>query len=572
MKKIHAFRSFPILLSAMTLAFLPGVASALTVKSFYPANGAVGQCLDTPLRMVLSGKAVMNWGGSIRIRNVATNAVVATWTLDSNPGDPQTTAVNTTWPWQDSVGYMKRMVWPVVLDSIPSYLAEIRVPTHLLRANTEYQVEVDAGVLKGSDGSSFPGVAAGAWKFTTGSAPVPKSTIVVASDNSGDVCSIQEGLDLVSTSSKTTVQVLVRSGYYREMFTAGGKNHLELYGAGVDSTIVRYFDNNNLNPGSSTRALAVLGGNSISIRAISIVNTVNTTGGQAEALYLSKGDSAVVSDVFLHGFQDTWLNSGGTAYVQNSTIEGSTDFVWGYNPTFFKKCKLVYDNAGSVNVQPRNDSLHHGYVFDSCSIRPKASGYSGCAFARNLGYTHPEVMFLHTTLYDPSIFAADPWTISGTGVSVDRLCEYESVDSTGKIVSITNAQRKIQQCSADSASKHESPAFVLGWTPSVPSLSSVLALTARASTTGIAMTGPPASVAGPRARLLAPSGSESRLELLDPGYATVREILPDGSTREIFHGKAPCVVGWTSRGSGLSWIEVVQPQGRSVLAANGLRR
>ena len=277
------FRAARILPLAAALTGLAQTVSALSIKSFYPANGATGQCLDTPLRMVLSGNAVLNWNGSVRIRNAATNSVVKTWAVTSNPGDPQTvTTAGANWPWKDSVGVTYRNVWPVVLDSIPEYLAEVRVPQHLLQPNTQYQVELDAGMLKGSDGSAFSGVAAGAWKFTTKASPAANSQVVVAQDNSGDVCSVQGGLDLVPSGSKTAVQVLVKPGYYREMLAAKNKNNLRLYGAGVGKTFIRYMNCNNLNTtGSSDRNLALLGGNGMQIRAMSIINTVSVTGGQA---------------------------------------------------------------------------------------------------------------------------------------------------------------------------------------------------------------------------------------------------------------------------------------------------
>ncbi|MEN9355417.1 MAG: hypothetical protein RL318_2742 [Fibrobacterota bacterium] len=550
---------------AVLALFLSGAGSAgaLELKSLVPAKGAKGQCLDTPLRMVLSGKPVLNWNGSVRIRNLGTNAVVHTWAVTSNPGDPQTnTAVGGSWPWKDSVGTTKRNVWPVVVDSLPEYLAEVRVPQHLLLPNTQYQVEVDGGVLKGADGSAFAGVAAGAWTFTTGTKPASKSQVVVAEDNSGDVCSVQGGLDLVPSNSKTPVQVLVKPGYYREMVAAKGKNNLRLYGAGVSKTFLRYMNCNNLNTtGSSDRNLALLGGSGMHLRGMSIVNTVSVTGGQAEALYL-QGDSIVVADVFLHSFQDTWLNTGGRVYVQDATIEGSVDFIWGYSPVFFKRTSLVMNRTGAVVVQPRNTTTH-GYVFDSCILSANATGYSGSHFARDAGasYAQGEVMFLHTTIRNGSFLAAAPWTINSTTDSSKlRFCEYQSRDQNGNLIAITNAQRKRLQCSADSASKHASPVFVLdGWTPSVPSLASVLALFG--GTTGLREV-PSAKVAA--ARMVRTSvGME--LDIPGAGLATVREILPNGSAHVLFQCMAPCRERVESRSHTPAWLEIVQPAGRQVI-------
>jgi pectin methylesterase-like acyl-CoA thioesterase len=554
----HAFR---IPVAALALGLVTG-GWALSVKSLYPANGATGQCLDTPLRMVLSGKAVQNWGGSVHIRNMATNAIVKTWTITSDPGDPNTTSVGASWPWTDSVGNTLRNIWPVVIDSVPEQLAEIRIPQHLLLPSTKYQVDVDAGVLKGSDGTAFSGVAAGSWSFTTGAKPSSKSTVVVAQDNSGDVCSIQAGIDLVPSSSATAVQVLVRPGYYREMLAAKNKNNLRLYGSGEGKTFVRYLNNNNLNTtGSSVRNLALLGGNGMQIRAMSITNTTAVTGGQAEALYL-QGDTVSVADIFLHSFQDTWLNTGGRVYVQDSRIEGSVDFIWGYNPVFFKRCSLVVNRTGGVVVQPRNTSTH-GYVFDSCQLSSSTSGFTGCHFARDAGasYASGEVMFLHTTIVNGTFLASSPWTINATTDSTQlRFCEYQSRDQNGTLISITDAQRKRLQCASDSATQHAKPSFVLsGWTPTLPTLASVVALAG--GTTAI---DPTAAPRASEARLIR-DGNRLQLEIDAPGPAVVRQIRADGTSHALFRCAAPCREALDLRSPTTSWIEVLQPSGRTVL-------
>jgi hypothetical protein len=566
MQESHFFRIRRIPALVLVWMGLGQNTAALSVQSLYPVNGTTGQCLDTPLRMVLSGKAVLNWNGSVRIRNLATNAVVHTWTVTSNPGDPQTTAVSTTWPWQDSVGFTKRNVWPVVLDSIPEYLAEIRVPQHLLAPSTKYQIEVDAGVLKGSDGSAFAGVAAGAWTFTTGAKPSSKSTVVVAQDNSGDVCSVQGGLDLVPSSSKTPVQVLVRPGYYREMLGAQNKNNLRLYGAGTGKTILRYFNSNNLNPGASVRNLAYLTGNGMQLRALSLVSTVPVAGGQAEALYY-QGDTNAVSDVFLHSYQDTWLSYGGRSFAQNTTIEGSVDFIWGYNPTFFRQCTLVVNRTGGVFVNPRNAATSHGYVFDSCTVRAFATGYSGDVFARD-GGAGGEAMFLHSRIVSGSFLASSPWTISSsTDPATLRFCEYQSKDQNGTSISITDATRKSMQCAADSATAHVKSSFVLGWTPTFASLSSVLALTNPATSVGAREVGGPAA----QGRVFR-TESGWRIRVSGDGAARVREIRADGRTRLLFDCGGPCEEPYRPIAEGLAWIEIVKPTGRSIVPILGASR
>jgi pectate lyase len=449
------------------------------IKSLYPASGTVGQCLDTPLRMVLHAKPKLGYNGSIRIVDINSQTVVHTWAMHSDPGSPMEGSVAAGWPWQDDVGHTRRNVWPLVLDSVPEYLAEIRIPAGLLQPGKEYGIEVDAGVLQGSDGIAFEGVASGKWVFTTQSvAPQGKNKMVVAQDNSGDVCSVQGGLNLVQSSNNEAGYVLVQPGYYREMVASKGKKNIHLYGAGREKTFIRYYNSNNLNEGSSLRNIVLLEGDGAHVRAMHITSTVTVTGGQAEALYL-KSDKAVVANVHLQSHQDTWLNSGGRAYVENSIIEGSVDFVWGYNPVYFKNCDIIFTRKGSVVVQPRNSAQTHGYVFNECTLRAKNSAFTDNKFARDAGSGYPdgEVAWLNTQIIG-NVLAADPWTIrDGMDENRLRFCEYKSKDGNGNLLTITGAQRQRLQCTDAEASNLQQVSAVLdGWQPQVVPLDSVLLL------------------------------------------------------------------------------------------------
>lgn len=501
-------------------------ASALNVTRLQPANGAAGLCLDTPLRMELSGKARMNWSGSIRIRDLETNTVVKTWAITRNPGDPDVASVHADWPWKDAVGPQTRNIWPVFLDSLPGPLAEIRLPQRLLQPDTRYQVEVDGGILAGADGSPFPGIAAGAWTFTTGARPATKSRVIVAADNSGDACSIQGGIDLVPSGSRTPVQVLVLPGYYREMVSAARKDRLQLFGAGAERTFIRYRNSNNLNAGTPLRNLVSLEGDGMQIRGLSFINTIGVDGTQAEALHI-QGDTNLVADVVLRSHQDTWLNTGGRVYVQDAAIEGSVDFIWGYSPAYFKRCRLAFTRSGSVIVQPRNPSGTRGYVFEGCTLRAAAAAFTGSYFARDGGPGHAfgEAVFLNTTV-DGGILAASPWLIDArTDAATLNFCEYRSRHPDGSLIAIQDLQRRNRQCSAEMARQFSDPAYVLGgWNPAPQPFASVLAGFPAAVAT--ARAAPP-----PRPAKTRPVFSRGAWEWRSPGTgrSRVRRILPDGS-------------------------------------------
>jgi pectinesterase len=549
MAKAHPIQSASLI--AMSALSFASIASAFAPTGYFPANGATGVCTDVQPRLTFSVQPKMAWGGAVRIRNVATNTVVKTWTFSGTPTDPSTTAVSN-WSWTDSVGSTLRNIWPVVVDSVPEHVAQIRIPIHLLAASTKYQIEMDAGVLTDAGGSTFSGVASGAWVFTTGAKPSTKSTVTVADDGTADACTIQGGLEHLTSGSSSAVTLKVQAGTYREMVNISSRQHLRLYGEGSTRTLVRYYNCEKLNSGTSVRSVVHIAGGDVQIRAISITNTITATGNdQAEALYL-QGDSSVVADVHIHSYQDTWLNSAGRAYIQNSVLDGSVDFVWGYYPAFFKNCTLTVNRAGGVILQPRNGPSTHGYVFDSCLIQPYSSSTKASVFARDggSGYSYGEAVFLHSILKG-SPLTDSGWMIDGgADTSKLRFCEYLSRDGSGNLLTFTNTLRKRFQCPSDTAAAHAKVATVLsGWTPSFPTLASILGATS-------VLPSENSSLAQPKLSIVSDGGNRYHLEIPSGGVYRVREIRADGSMRTLADGRGKGRADWSEIGSGISWIEL----------------
>lgn len=141
------------------------------------------------------------------------------------------------------------------------------------------------------------------------------------------------------------------------------------------------------------------------------------------------------------------------------------------------------------------------------------------------------------------------------------------MDGNGKAIAISGTQRKRLQCPADTAAAHAKPSFVLGWVPTLPSLSSVLSLTDPVVTD---LQGPAVPSQGPRGQILSNRGMRS-VRLLDAGLAVVREIRPDGRVRELFRCQAPCEREYRPLSEGIAWIEILQSGGRTLLSTGTSR-
>ncbi len=278
------------------------------------------------------------------------------------------------------------------------------------------------------------------------------------------------------------VTIFIRNGTYEEIVYFRNKTDITFLGESRRGVVIRYANNERFNgppPGVATnekpgtfpyrRAVFMADRSSgIDLVNLTIVNDTPAGGGQAEALLLSGGRN-IVSHVTLESHQDTFqLNDA--AYVEDSAIEGDTDFLWGRGPAFFTRCDATELSNGSF-MWVRSTAASHGFVFDRCTFTVSPGAAAPAPFlARNTAaYPDSEVVLLDCALglVNPALWSlpADPAHM--------RYWEYRSVSARDHTTLDLGARHPSSRQleggrDDDTVAQYRDPAFVLGgWSPSL---------------------------------------------------------------------------------------------------------
>jgi hypothetical protein len=408
------------------------VNSTMTTTTFAPANGATGICYDTPLYVTFDRPPTLNNLGKIRIYNAASATVVDT--LDLSQGSPQNRAV----------GGVGLNTYPVI---ITGNTAAIYPHSGVMTSNQSYYVTIDDGVFTDSVGAYFAGISSSnVWQFTTRpTGPANPASLIVAADGSGDFVTVQGAADFVPNGNSNHVVINIRTGFYTEVVRLNSKSNVTFIGQDRQQTIVGYPNNNNINPGSSTRPMfGVIGGSDVAIENLTLTNSTPHGGSQAEALFVNNSRRFIFYNANLASFQDTLLvnASGDQAYLQDDHVQGDTDYIWGSGTIYATNCQLMAMSPQSHLTQARTPQGSNGFAFVNCRIIG-ASGAVNSDLGRDAANSGNGNNFYGQTAYinctmDTNIIIPAGWVLgSGTVVGNTgnlRFWEYESADTNGNFV------------------------------------------------------------------------------------------------------------------------------------------
>jgi pectin methylesterase-like acyl-CoA thioesterase len=398
--------------------------TTLAVSALSPANGATNLCIDQPLSITFNGPPSQGTTGKILIYNVA-NPSVPVDTIDLGLALSAQTK---------SIGGVSYNYYPVMLASNTASI----YPHVTLAYGQTYFVIVDDGVFTDNLGAYFAGIAdTNTWRFSTrAAAPVAgTNTLVVAGDGSGDFCTVQGAVDFLPANNSQPVVVNVRKGTYTEIVFVNSKNNITFRGAGRKQTIITYPNNANLQVlgGGSTslRPAFHAAGNDIAMENLTLTNSTPKGGSQAEALRVG-GARFILFNADLDSFQDTLLvnAAGNSAYVQDTYIQGDTDFNWGSGTVYMTNCEVKAMSNG-YNVQPRNDAVHNGFAFINCRLTKAGTNVNSHYLARGGGNTFNfgQVAYINCSM-DNHILPVG-WLANGSDTTTLQFWEYQSTDLTG---------------------------------------------------------------------------------------------------------------------------------------------
>ncbi|HUA66761.1 MAG TPA: pectinesterase family protein [Alphaproteobacteria bacterium] len=410
--------------------------SSMTGTPAAPANGAANVCVDTLLSITFSQTPTAGTTGKINIYD-ASNPGTPVDTLDMSGGNLQ----------PRTIGGISINAYNILING---NTAVIYPHAGVLTTGNTYYVTMDPGVIVDPNGAYFTGISASTtWQFTTKSTgPANPVDLVVAGDGSGDFCTVQGAIDSVPGNNTTPTTINIRNGVYTEIDRVNSKNNMTFIGQGRHQTIITYANNDVINASTTTRPMfGVNQANDIAVENLTLTNSTPLGGSQAEALLVNLAKQFMLLDCDLDSYQDTLLvnQSGDQAYIQDSYIQGNTDYIWGSGTLYATNTILMYLTSGSHLTQARTAQYTNGFAFVNCRILGITNGTSNCDLGRDAGssgntpnYPYGQVAYINCTM-DTNVVIPAGWILgSGSTQGPDtanlRFWEYESVNTNGALV------------------------------------------------------------------------------------------------------------------------------------------
>ncbi|HKQ75856.1 MAG TPA: pectinesterase family protein [Blastocatellia bacterium] len=420
----------------------------LTVTALFPANGAMGLPVDAPLKITFGVAPTPGTSGLIQIHDAATGGVIDTIDM--------------------AAASQMKMIGGTLYNYLPVIVSgntALITPHVALAYNKAYFVTIDAGVFKTSNGV-FAGIASDTvWRFTTKPAApdAGATTLVVASDGSGDFATVQGAIDFVPAANAARRLILIRKGFYQELVRINSnKPQVTMRGEDRKETAIAYANNANFNPNS--RSVVWVDAGDWTIENLTVRNLTPQGGSQAETVRTNAARSQI-RNCDLYSFQDT-LQLNGSAYVENCYIEGDVDFMWGNAAAYFLNCELRNVRSGGFYVQARTPQNQPGFVYVNCRLSG-STGVTGTFLARIDPNVFPDsqVVYINSAM-GPHVSPAGWLLNNATSSNTVRFWEYRSTDLNGALLNVSQRISSSRQISDAEATQLSDTNFALGgWAP-----------------------------------------------------------------------------------------------------------
>ena len=195
-----------------------------------------------------------------------------------------------------------------------------------------------------------------------------KPDLVVASDGSGDVRTVQEAIDRVPANNRARYVILIKPGIYRQQVKIpSNKPYVTLLGQNAENTVLS-FNLSNSQVGSTSASFSTyVGANDFRAENLTFENSFGP-GSQAVAL-LVEADRAVFLRCRFLGWQDTLYAKAGRQFYQDCYIEGHVDFIFGAATAVFENCTIHSKGQGYLTAHMRfSETEPTGFVFRNCRL------------------------------------------------------------------------------------------------------------------------------------------------------------------------------------------------------------
>lgn len=195
--------------------------------------------------------------------------------------------------------------------------------------------------------------------------------IVVSKDGKGDFTSLQSAVNSIRAFDPDgATHILINAGvYYEKVIIPEHICNVKITGEDRKNTIITYNDHAKIdNMGTFRTYTLQVRGNDILLENLTVENSAEPVA-QAVALH-TEGDRIIVKNCVLLGNQDTFYAAGENrkVYVEESYIEGTTDFIFGGATVWFERCQLYCKQNSYITAASTPKSVEYGFIFNKCKI------------------------------------------------------------------------------------------------------------------------------------------------------------------------------------------------------------
>ncbi|ASW54456.1 pectinesterase family protein [Plantactinospora sp. KBS50] len=297
------------------------------------------------------------------------------------------------------------------------------------------------------------------------SAPPGTGTPTVAADGTGTYRTVQAAIDAVPANNTQRVVITIKPGTYRQVITVpANKPYITLagLGSGPSGTVLVYNDSAASNGTFASASMFVYGANFVA-ENLTISNDYDENNGayQAVALHLN-ADRAVLRNVRLLGDQDTFLiNVNARAYVVDSYVEGTVDFIFGDGTVVFNNCVLYEKRStgGPITAARTDPAKTYGMLI----YRSTITGATGNTTELGRPWGPSAQVVYRESVLSATIRTAQPWMdMSGNVWQNARFFEYKN---TGAGAGVNGNRPQLTDAQAANYTPQKYLAGSDGWNP-----------------------------------------------------------------------------------------------------------
>ncbi|GAA2697409.1 hypothetical protein Apa02nite_056300 [Actinoplanes palleronii] len=207
------------------------------------------------------------------------------------------------------------------------------------------------------------------WAFTpvTGGTTPPAGSLTVAKDGTGQYSTVQAAVDAVPANNTIRKTIAIKAGTYREsVVIPSNKPFITFQGLGSAPSATVIVNNKPASTAGTTGSATVyVQAKEFNATNLTFNNDYDETVAASQALALALyGDRAVLKNVRVTADQDTLLiYNSARAYIANSYIEGTVDFIYGNGSAVFHACTIYEKRSTGGPITAANTPAAQTYGF-----------------------------------------------------------------------------------------------------------------------------------------------------------------------------------------------------------------